>query len=143
MRLASCLASCLALAIALAGPLGGDRAAAQSAKQTMIAAKAGRSNVQIRLVLHPQAPACSAALTREIKSEATRLGVAHVRANLAKLIRQARTDASGDKEFFGVSYLVGCPKDGSAWIAFPLDGKEKSVTRYAPPLGWSPMTRVP
>lgn len=117
-------------------------AAAETAKQTTLSGKVGRSNVQVRLILHPQADGCAPALLEEVRREALELGQAHVRENLAKLIKQAGTDASGDREFFGLSYLAGCPNDGSAWIAFPAEGREKSLTRYAPQLGWSPMTKL-
>ncbi|MDR4308742.1 hypothetical protein IHQ68_19145 [Chelatococcus sambhunathii] len=111
-------------------------------KTTVVMAKVGKTNVQVRMLLHPQVDQCSAPLSKELRAEATRLGAAHVRENLPKLIKKAGTDASGPSEFFGVSYLAGCPKDGSAWLAFPVEGKDKSVTRFQPGLGWSGMTKL-
>lgn len=128
--------------LALAAPLFASLAAAP-AKQAIVSGKVDRSNVQVRLIVHPQVDRCTPELVREVRKRALELGQAHVRANLAKLIKQAGTDASGDKEFFGVSYLVGCPGEGVAWIAFPVEGKDaRQVSRYAPGLGWSPMTRL-
>ncbi|RXF70773.1 hypothetical protein [Hansschlegelia zhihuaiae] len=123
--------------LAIAAP-----AAAASAKQTTLSGKAGKTNVQVRVILHPQVDSCAPDVLKEIHRQALALGLAHVRANLAKLVRQAKTDASGEKEFFGLSYLAGCPKDGAPWLAFPADGKEKSVSRYAPGAGWSPMMKL-
>lgn len=115
-----------------------------NATQATIPGKVGRSNVQVRLIVHPQVAAgCTQALVREVRKRALELGEAHVRANLARLIKQAGTDASGATEFFGVTYLVGCPGEGVAWIAFPAEGKaDKQVTRFAPGVGWSPMTKL-
>lgn len=133
------LAAALMIAV-LATPAPG--AIAATASQTTLSAKVGRSNVQVRLVIHPQAAACTPALVRLIKAQALREGEAHVRANLPKLVKKAGTDASKPGEFFGLNFLVGCPKDGTAWIAFPAEGKDKSVSRYAPELGWSPMMKL-
>lgn len=130
-----------ALAILLAAACAAP-ASAVTATQTTLSTKVGKSNVQIRLIIHPQAAACTPALVKQIRAQALKSGEAHVRQNLQKLIRQAKTDASKPEEFFGLSFLVGCPKDGTAWIAFPAEGKEKSVSRYAPELGWSPMVRL-
>ncbi|QZO01846.1 hypothetical protein [Chenggangzhangella methanolivorans] len=65
-----------------------------------------------------------------------------MRENLKALIKKAGTDASGPTQFFGVAFLAGCPKDGSAWVAFPAEGKDKLVSRFAPELGWSPMMKL-
>lgn len=127
----------LALSVLLAAPV-----AAAPVKQTVVAVKVGRSNVQIRIVVHPQADFCTKALAEKIRARARELGEAHVRQNLKTLIAKAGTDASGPTQFFGVAFLAGCPKDGSAWVAFPAEGKDKTVSRYAPELGWSPMMKL-
>lgn len=134
----------LAAAALSAGLLAAPFAEAGAAptKRMMLSTKVGRSNVQVSVILHPQVANCSAALTKEIRKQALERGAAHVRENLAKLVRQAGTDASGAAEFFGVSYLAGCPAGGSAWLAFPAEGKEKAVSRYAPELGWSPPVKL-
>ena len=133
-RLLAALLPALGLAVAPAG--------AAPLKQTVVAGKVGRSNVQIRVVMHPQADFCSKALAGKIRERARELGEAHVRANLKTLIAKAGTDASGPTQFFGLAFLAGCPKDGSAWVAFPAQGKDKTVSRYAPELGWSPMMKL-
>lgn len=127
----------LCAALTVAGP-----ASAAPLKTTVIAAKVGRSNVQIRIVIHPQADFCTKPLAEKIKARARELGEAHVRENLKTLIQKAGTDASGPTQFFGVAFLAGCPKDGSAWVAFPAEGKDKMVSRWAPELGWSPMLKL-
>ena len=111
-------------------------------KTTTVMTRVGKTNVQVRILLHPQVDNCPAALSKEIRAQAVRLGQSHVRDNLAKLVKKAGTDASGPSEFFGVSYLAGCPKDGTAWIAFPAEGKDKSVSRFTPGAGWSAMLRL-
>ncbi|MFC3692412.1 hypothetical protein ACFOWB_09330 [Chenggangzhangella methanolivorans] len=132
LRAAAILAVFAAVAPVAAAPL----------KQTIVASKVGRSNVQIRIVVHPQADFCTKALAEKIKARARELGEAHVRENLKALIKKAGTDASGPTQFFGVAFLAGCPKDGSAWVAFPAEGKDKLVSRFAPELGWSPMMKL-
>ncbi|WP_020181374.1 hypothetical protein [Methylopila sp. M107] len=132
--LARLLVACLLLA---ASPLS-----AASLKHATLSTKVGKSNVQVRVLLHPQVDGCAPAQTKQISAEALRLGAAHVRANLPTLVRKAGTDASKPGEFFGMSYLAGCPKDGTAWIAFPAEGKDKQVTRFAPGLGWSGMMKL-
>jgi len=127
----------LLAAIAAATP-----ALSEPLKLTTVAGKVGRSNVQVRIVVHPQADFCTKALAEKIKARARELGEAHVRANLKSLIKKAGTDASGPTQFFGVAFLAGCPKDGSAWVAFPADGKDKMVSRWAPELGWSPLLKL-
>jgi hypothetical protein len=131
-----------ALAVILLALAAPGVAAAAAAKQTTLSGKVGKTNVQVRVMLHPQVDSCAPAVLKEIHRQALGLGLAHVRANLAKLVRQAKTDASGEKEFFGLSYLAGCPKDGAPWLAFPAEGKEKAVSRYAPGVGWSPMMKL-
>lgn len=130
-------AAAMTLAAALAAP-----AAAAPIKQTVVASKVGRSNVQIRILIHPQADFCTKPLAEKIRARARELGEAHVLENLKTLIRKAGTDASGPTQFFGVAFLAGCPKDGSAWVAFPAEGKDKLVSRWAPELGWSPMMKL-
>lgn len=123
--------------LALAAP-----AFAAPVKQTVVATKVGRSNVQIRIAIHPQADFCTKALAEKIRARAREIGEAHVRENLKNLIAKAGTDASGPTQFFGVGFLAGCPKDGSAWVAFPAEGKDKLVSRWAPELGWSPLLKL-
>lgn len=115
---------------------------AQTPKQTTISGKVGRSNIEVRLMMHPQVDKCSAAQTKVLRAEALEIGTAHIRANLTRLVKQAGTDASGPKEFFGVNFLGGCTADGTAWLAFPAEGKDRQVTRYAPQTGWSPMAKL-
>lgn len=117
-------------------------AVGQTAKQTTISGKVGRTNVEVRLVMHPQVDRCSAAQTKALRARALELGTDHIRSNLPRLVKQAGTDASGPKEFFGVNFLGGCTGDGTAWLAFPAEGKDKEVTRYAPQTGWSPMAKL-
>ena len=128
------------LAVALS--LSSAAAMAAEPKSFRIATKVGRSNVAITVVLHPQVDDCSAALLLEIRRKAEKEGQAFVRDHLAGLIKKSGTDASDDKQFFGVGYLAGCPKGGAAWIAFPLEGKDKSVSSFSPGAGWSPMIRL-
>ena len=111
-------------------------------KQTVEQTKVGKTNVQVRIVLHPQVDACAPERARELRRKAIELAQAHIRRNLPGLIKKAGTDASGPNQFFGVDYLAGCLKDGSGWIAFPVEGKDKQVTRFAPGLGWSPMMKL-
>lgn len=124
------LAATIALALVSA-------AAAAPARKEVIAGKVGKTNVEVGVILHPQADRCSAAQKTELRRQARALGEAHVRDNLPKLVRQAGTDASGAKEFFGVTFIGACLKDGTAWLAFPVEGKDKSVSRYAPGVGWT------
>lgn len=116
--------------------------ASAAPKEVALAGKVGKTNVQVVMTLHPQVDACSAVQAKELRRQALALGLAHVRVNLPKLVRMAGTEASGETEFFGVRYLAGCLKDGSAWLAFPAEGKDKSVTRFAPGVGWSPMMKL-
>ena len=102
----------------------------------------GRSNVRVRVILHPQADGCSQPQLQEIRKRAVAIGQDHIRRRLKAIIAKSGTDASGDKEFFGVSVVAGCPADGGAWIAFPIEGKQRSVSRYEPKTGWSPMIRL-
>lgn len=126
-----------ALALALSLP-----SAAAPTKREVIAGKVGKTNVEIGVILHPQANSCPAALLKELRRQARALGEAHVRANLSKLVRQAGTDASGAREFFGVTYLGACVSDGTAWLAFPVEGKDKSISRYAPGVGWTALIKL-
>jgi len=116
--------------------------AAAPTKREVIAGKVGKTNVEIGVILHPQANRCPAGLLKELRRQARALGEAHVRANLSKLVRQAGTDASGAKEFFGVTYIGACVPDGTAWLAFPAEGKDKSVSRYAPGVGWTALIKL-
>lgn len=130
------------LAALFAALLLAPAVAAAPLRQQTVSGKVGKSNVQVRLLVHPQVDGCTTAQTKLIQAEALKQGLAHVRETLPRLIAKAKTDASAPGEFFGVSFLVGCPKDGTAWIAFPAEGKEKAVSRYSPELGWSPMARL-
>lgn len=131
------LAACFAFALGLALPA--PLRAAAAPKSFDAPTKVGKSNVRVRVILHPQADKCSPAQVELIRGKAVALGEAHMRAHLKEVIAKSRTDASGAGEFFGVSFLAGCPDDGGAWVAFPADKPEKSVTRYSKGEGWSPM----
>ncbi len=122
--------------------LAASPAAAAEIKSFDIPGKIGASEVRISVVLHPQASACSPALLGEIRRRAESDGMAYLKAHLSAALRKAGADASGGRRFFGISYLAGCPADGSAWLAFPLQGKGKTVTRYAPGAGWSAKFRL-
>ncbi|QZO01847.1 hypothetical protein [Chenggangzhangella methanolivorans] len=63
LRAAAILAVFAAVAPVAAAPL----------KQTIVASKVGRSNVQIRIVVHPQADFCTKALAEKIKARAREL----------------------------------------------------------------------
>lgn len=106
------------------------------------ATRVGASNVRVRVVLHPQVDRCSPRQMAEIRKRAVAIAQDHVGKRLKAIIARSGTNASGDKEFFGVSMLAGCPADGGAWIAFPAEGKERSVTRHERGTGWSPMMRL-
>ncbi|MGA0532995.1 hypothetical protein [Hansschlegelia sp. KR7-227] len=111
-------------------------------KTFVVATKAGRSNVEVTVVLHPQVDRCAKPLVAEIRKQVALQGAAHVRAHLKTVVKASGTDASGKGQFFGLSFLAGCPADGTAWIAFPAQGKDKQVSRFAPGLGWSPMQPI-
>jgi hypothetical protein len=119
--------------------LGVASPAAAAPKSFEVATKVGRSNVKMRVVLHPQADKCSAKQIDLLKAKALKEGSGHIRAHLAEVTAKAKTDASGPKEFFGLGYLGGCPADGGVWIAFPAQGPDRAVARFSPGDGWSPM----
>lgn len=119
--------------------IGAATPAMAAPKSFDVATKVGRSNVRMRVLLHPQADACSPKQIELLKAKALKEGADHIRAHLAEVMGKAKTDASGPKEFFGLSYLGGCPADGGAWIAFPVEGPNKAVARFSPGDGWSPM----
>jgi hypothetical protein len=131
------------IAAACAGAVSAAAEPAQpigaKAKSFTVATKVGRSNIELRIILHPQVDSCSGPLLKEIRGRALALGQAHMRENLSKVIKASGTDASGDKQFFGLSFLAGCPAAGAPWIAFPAEGKDKVVTRFTAAAGWSPL----
>ena len=114
-------------------------ASATPPKSFDVATQVGRSNIRLRVILHPQADHCSPAQIATLRAKALAEGEKHMRASLKEVIAKAGTDASGPKEFFGLSYLAGCPADGGVWIAFPAQGQGKAVARFSPGDGWSPM----
>lgn len=124
------------LVVAVVAPV---RAAAAPPKSFDVATKVGVSNVRIRVLLHPQADSCSPKQIATLKAKVVKEGEAHIRQHLKQVMAKAKTDASRPTEFFGLSYLAGCPADGGAWIAFPAAGPDKAVARFSPGDGWSPM----
>ncbi|HEY0292413.1 MAG TPA: hypothetical protein VGC51_08760 [Hansschlegelia sp.] len=129
----------IAALIVLALAVPAAQAAAAAPKTFEVASKVGRSNVRFRAILHPQAAACSAAQIKTLRAKVLAEGEAHMRTHLKEVIAKSKTDASAPNEFFGLSYLVGCPPDGGAWVAFPAQGPNKAVSRFSPAEGWSPM----
>jgi len=127
------IAAVAAIAVVFAFP------AVAAPRSLEVATTVGRSNVRVRVILHPQADKCAQSQLQEIRKRAVAIGQDHIRRRLKAIIAKSGTDASGEKEFFGVSVLAGCPADGGAWIVFPVEGKQRSVSRYEPKTGWSPM----
>ena len=128
--------------IALAVAVLSTTALAAAPKTIRITTKVGKSNVQISVVLHPQVDQCGQAQVEAIRKKVVEQGEAYIRSRLPALTKKSGTDASGEKEFFGVNYLAGCPADGSAWIAFPAEGPNKSVARFTPGQGWTAMAPI-